>query len=355
MSDYEIDEEWSDDIYSLDQLVHHLPCIVRVSEGIYGTTDAGTFSNGDILWLEEHRYIQKVIAQEVKSPIHKTWSVDQEEILIPLGVKCIVNVVRPEKLLETTNLLSNLLHFLPRYVRVEKDFISPCGKRFSQGTQFEILRVLHGKGQKATKDLVVLYERHEISLPTSLSGRFTPLQDCQSYNFKDAVNEYTLPQYVVFNGDEIQRLATQDIDESIGNIKPFQKHGTFLLSSQISHSVVVGHMKPVPSQEKIKSDFCERSCVVLTMQNPLLSDIEFHMLHYSEPAIYERILTRNFSQSKGVSEEVFEGLYIEYKKRPRIFINPDNLRTPQRTNPPIPVPPRTYRHVDSVSQGELLL
>ncbi|KAL5016335.1 hypothetical protein ScPMuIL_005924 [Solemya velum] len=346
MADDYNDDEWSKEVYSLNNLVDQLPCLVRVCEGIYGDNDIDTFSNGDILWLEEKRTIQKISAHEVEDPSQATWSVDPEDLLIPLGLKCPVKVERPDNAIKTTNLISNLMNNPPRHVRVDESFLSPSGVHFPQGSQFEILRILPGKGHKAISSLVVLYQKKEISLPANVAGRFTPLLDNMVYSLKDMIQKYTLPQYVKLLGDDIQRLATPDIEESIGNIKPFRKHGIFRLLNQISQTVIIGHVKPISYSdiEMSKSQFCKRSCVILPLQSNKLSEIEFQVIHYSEPAIYERILTRNFSHTAKPGEELFEGLYIEYKKKPRVYIKEADCSQAGDVPPPIPLPPRTYRH-----------
>lgn len=342
---------WEDTGETIKDIVtkHQLPALVKVNEGYYGDTDAESFSSGDLIKLDMVKTLIKVSAcvgeSEKKQGTRKA-RVDvndlnwRNEVLIPLGYKGKLQVIRSDHIATTFGTVQDLIEQFPRFVRIENDtsvkvargkFIIPAG------SELELDRVLPDQG------LVCRYGDKECLLDICDTGKYVSVPDFTLYTLREVIDKLPLPQYVKFVEKEFEQVMTESLDEALENIQNFS--GVLKLQEVITQRVIVGHHKPVDAIGG-KSTFCERSLVLLPLDSPTVDEIEVLIPSEKDTEEYEILLTRNFSKDVNVGQ-IDGGLYLELRStRPQIHrfsVETDNI--------PPPIPPRPRRQSHDTEKG----
>lgn len=344
---------WEDTGETITDIVnnHQLPILVKVSEGYYGETDAESFSSGDLIKLDLVKTLIKVLASVGESeniPKTRRASIDvnnlywRNELLIPLGYKGKLQVMGNDHVATTFDTVQDLIEQFPRFVRVESaiNVKAASGKFIVPAlSELELDRVIPSQG------LVCRYGNKECLIDIRENGKFVSIPDSTLYTLREVIDKLPLPQYVKFVDKEFEQVMTESLDEALENIQNFS--GVLKLQEVLTQRVVVGHHKPVEEISE-RTSFCERSLVLLPLDNPIVDEIEVLTPSKKDTEEYEILLTKNFS-NKNVNMGQFDdgGLYLEMRSTtPKI----QRFSNKIDSTPP-PIPPRPTRQDQQTDKG----
>lgn len=305
---------WSEKSAPLKEILRDekLPILVKVATGFYNN-DSESFSPGDLIRLDCHKYIQKVRADVLSAKNKKI-----EEIFIPLEYKGKVTITGVRTKEEAFHSVEELIKVFPRYVTVIEAFTSRTTERFSartveKGDSLELDRFLDGIG------LVCTDEKTGELLVISTSGQYnlTSKPDNNQYTIKEVIDRFPLPQTVTFVDEEVQKFFTTNLDEALPNICTFT--GSLTLLGFITEEVVVGHSKPQTSQ-KDEGKFVQRNVIMLPTNGDIVKELEVYLAINQGDKDYEILQSTNVSQSQDMSA-VDSMLYVDMVKKPRPMIN----------------------------------
>ncbi|XP_063403177.1 uncharacterized protein LOC134687106 [Mytilus trossulus] len=332
--------EWSEKSAPLKEIIRDekLPILVKVATGFYNN-DSESFSPGDLIRLDCHKYIQKVRADVLSSKNKKI-----EEIFIPLEYKGKVTITGVRSKEEAFHSVEELIKVFPRYVTVIEAFTSRTTERFSartveKGDGLELDRFLDGIG------LVCTDVKTGELLVISTSGQYnlTSKPDINQYTIKEVIDRFPLPQTVTFVDEEVQKLFTTNLDEALPNICTFT--GSLTLLGFITEEVVVGHSKPQTSQRD-EGKFVQRSVIMLPTNGEIVRELEVYLAINQSDKDYEILLSTNVSQSQDMSA-VDSMLYVDMVKKPRPMINLKIREEVPYSVPPPKLPPRRQSSVEA--------
>ncbi|KAL4236927.1 hypothetical protein ACF0H5_005313 [Mactra antiquata] len=362
---------WTVETYRLDEVEKKfgLPCVIHLNEGYYSTTDAEGFSQGDVMSVDSKLVLHKIAANfatDVKK--HSLESKDSDyvelapvkEILIPLNYKGRLKVLQRKMKYEN---VKELARDFPRYARLRQNLsvLTEDNRKVTlyAGTVMELDRIIPGStfgdNNSSPDRLIVQFEhlqrRATVALPVHLNGKFITEHDDNEYTLKEAIDRYSLPQYVQFVSDEIKKVYTSDLHDGISNMTCISDT-SFRLNRLVTQEVLVGHYKPVTEYNdfEVSADGVkQRTLILLPTDNPDIKDIEVNVLKDFNDDVYEDIfMVRNVSRSK---REVMDGaLYIDFADCPGIrrfssFSDQDDEKHP----PPLPLQPPPARKQDGSS------
>lgn len=318
---------WSAESCKIAEVVEReiLPVMVRVTEGIYGATEAETFSQGDLLMLHKVLTISKVVACFVdgkSSGFRRTIKednygyIEKEEILIPLGYKGRLTIFCPDAGHKVFNSVKQLIKDLPRFVRVIEQVRSTDDTILRRNDTLELDRYLPSQG------LVCKWKDNFLCLSENTGGQFLLLPDTTEYTLQDVINKFPFPQFVTFLDEEFPLLVTKDLQEAVANITSFEGQALKLLSLR-SQQTIIGHHKQAESIfYKTPKDvgLCKRTVVLIPLDSEAATDIDVNTPIDNDDEDYEMMQAMNFSKSS-VEEENFDGtLYLELVKQPKVFM-----------------------------------
>lgn len=297
--------DWTETTYRLDEVVNrfNVPCVVKVTEGIYSASELETMSSGDIIKIDYQRKLHKVAAnflsdfhrQLSTSPPNSAEYVDlvAEEILIPLSYTGKLKVLKEIKKYESVRELSKEC---PRYARVlcQLSYQGPSAVKtvLEAGTLIEVDRVIQGSAKANREEmLVVSYtnsdKKIDTAIPFSTKGSFMLVQDVNKYTLQEVVDRYTLPQVVEFEDDKLKQVYTRDLEEGLS--RSVKVSGTVRLNRLVTQQVIVGHYKPLEEVEEQQQDTRKRTMIVLPLDSEIGS-ITVVVAQNSDEAVYDDIL-----------------------------------------------------------------
>lgn len=198
--------DWTETTYRLDEVVNrfNVPCVVKVTEGIYSASELETMSSGDIIKIDYQRKLHKVAANFL-SDFHRQLSTPPpnsaeyvdlvaEEILIPLSYTGKLKILKEIKKYESVRELSKEC---PRYAKLLCQLSyqgqSAVKTVLEAGTLIEVDRIIQGSAKANREEmLVVSYtnsgKKIDTAIPFSTKGSFMLVQDVNKYTLQEVVD-----------------------------------------------------------------------------------------------------------------------------------------------------------------------
>ncbi|KAJ8306161.1 hypothetical protein KUTeg_016706 [Tegillarca granosa] len=317
--------QWSEETFTLREVVTKvgLPTMVKVSEGIYTDNEAETFSYGDLLKLEFVKSIRKVSAKligigdggsliNIEKTLRNPQKYDKmtKEVLIPLGYKGRVELIKPRRKLYT---VGQIMEEFPKNIRTEtalfvNDKDPPV--HLPPGIHLQVDKIIPNRG------IVCKNKKNDVTLYKEQKGKFSIIEDERTYTLEEVVECFQFPQFVRFVDTNFEAVETSNLHEAIENIKQFR--GILQLTREVIQNVVVGHHKPL-SDGRYKGEPRVRSLALLPLDSISQQMIVFNVPIYCDPEEYQLVMARNFSENVDMSS--IEGvLYLEFAKDPKVHL-----------------------------------
>lgn len=349
--------EWTLETYRLDEITRKfdLPCVVCVTEGIYSETDTEGFSQGDIISIDSEMVLHKVAANfafmDTNKQLPDPTYVDltEKEILVPLNYKGKLKVLRD---VLNFNSVRELAIEFPRYAKLRENMKVTTEDHvpvtIQAGTVIELDRIIpgHVTGSGKEPDKLVIQFQHRtgdlvVAVSFDAKGKFRTEPDENEYTIKEAINRYSLPQFVKFVDDEIKRVYTQDLLEGIENMRTVTAE-ILRLNRLVTQNVLVGHYKPLDETQTNDTErFRQRTLAVLPVGDIEVGEIEVNVLKGITEDVYEQVfLVRNVSKTN--SAEIVDGsLYVDFATSSGIkIISHQDHEDQQEQDKPPPRPPK---------------
>lgn len=332
--------QWSDETFTLREVVTKvgLPTMVKVSEGLYSDNEAETFSYGDLLKLEFVKSIRKVSAnlidvgnggslinleKSLRNP--KKYDKPSKDILIPLGYKGLVELIKPLRQLYT---VEQLMDEFPSNIRTETALFGDEKEtpiQLPPGVYLQVDRITPNK-----EGIVCKHKKKEIIIYKEQKGKFSIIENERTYTLEEVVECFQLPQFVRFVDTDFASVQTSNLDEAIENIKHFS--GILKLTREVIQNVVVGHHKP-STDAMCRGQSSVHSLALLPLDSISQQMIVFNVPIYSDLDEYRLVMARNFSQDVDMSS--IEGvLYLEFAKDPKVHLFRTDSKVEQTTGLP---------------------
>lgn len=280
--------EWSEAVYSVKEAVNKLgtPCMVRVVVGC----DDPAFIETNYLKLDFGINIRKVGANFVSDRPGSS-SETKEEVLLPMGYKGKVKVVRKDAGTKIFTCVQDLIKEFPRFVQVEETLSgqeegSNKNVKIASGVKLELLKVIG-------KELYCKHQDKLIKLVSQDKVKCRLLQDDNVYTLYEVIDRLPLPQIIKIQDADFKKTAKFGLSREKCVCDKITD--TLEIKRITNHEVVVGLLKPSPevggsgTLKKVKQTI---SLFVLASNS--VNDIKVNIPKDKKDKLYNSTMMRMF-------------------------------------------------------------